>query len=183
MRISVTGKNGSLPDALKQHVEKKVRKLDRYFRDLQTIEIEHTLERGQYIIELNLEGDGITLRSEERCHDLYAAVDNAVEKMERQVKRFKTRVRRGHQRPGAVKEVTTGLEADTLTEDEDSLSQTLHIVRRKRFPMKPMPAEEAARQMELVDHDFFLFQNEETGEFNVLYRRRSGDYGLIEPEK
>lgn len=184
MRINIVDKNGTISEVVRQHAEKKLRKLERYFRNLQSVEIEQTTERGQHVIELNVEGDGVFLRSEERCNDLYAAVDNAVDKLERQVKRFKTRIRRVHQRPGPVKEavaeLTTGLEGEE-TEEEDTPYAPL-ITRRKRFPMKPMSGEEAARQMELLGHDFFLFQNEETGQYNVLYRRRDGDYGLIEPE-
>jgi putative sigma-54 modulation protein len=128
---------------------------------------------------LNLEGDGVFLRSEERCNDMYAAVDNAVEKLERQVKRFKGRKRDGRQRPGPVKEQAARAE-EAVTAEPDEDEHEIRITRRKRFPMQPMLAEEAARQMELTDHDFFLFQDEGTGNVNLLYRRRTGDYGLIE---
>jgi len=185
MRINITDKDGTASDAIKQYAEKKVRKLERYFRNLESVEIEQTTERGQHIVELNVEGDGVFLRSEERCNDLYAAVDNAVDKMERQVKRFKTRVRRVHQRPGPVKETVAELAAHLSVgeaEEAEEAPYVPHIARRKRFPMKPMSGEEAARQMELLGHEFFLFLNEETGEYSVLYKRRDGAYGLIEPE-
>lgn len=184
MRLQVKVKNGSVPDALKQYAEKKVNKLERYFHAVQSASMEQALERGQHIVELNVEGDGVVLRSEERCSDMYAAVDNVVDKMERQVKRFKMRQRRGHQRPGPVKAVAAEHVSDAIGDvatEEDEV-YTLQVTRRKRFPMKPMSAEEAARQMELLDHTFFLFHNEETGAVSVLYRRRGGDYGLIEPE-
>ena len=131
---------------------------------------------------LSVEGDGVFLRSEDRANDMYAAVDSVVNKMERQIKRFKSKLRHDHDRfspsKGAVADMVSA--ADQEAAPEGPYAPT--ISRRKRFPMKPMSAEEAARQMELVDHDFFLFHNEETGEVNVLYRRRDGDYGLIEPE-
>jgi putative sigma-54 modulation protein len=187
MQVSVRGKNGAVPEALKQYAEKKVGKLERYFRSVQSAKVEQSTERGGlHIVEICLEGDGVFLRSQERCNDVYAAIDNAVNKMERQAKRFKTRVRHGHQRPGAVKEAGAEKAAEAAVGADSSEADEPYrprIARRKRFPMKPMSAEEAATQMELVDHDFFLFLNEETGETNVLYRRRDGDYGLIEPEQ
>ena len=185
MRLSVRGKNGNVPDAVRLYAEKKVLKLERYFRSIDSVEIEESTERGQHIIELNVEGDGIYLRSEERCTDLYAAIDTVVDKMEKQVKRFKNRQRKGHQRPGAVKEATAVRVSDheigVVESDEDEV-EAPKIYRRKRFPMKPMSAEEAANQMEMLDHNFFLFLNEDTNSVNVLYQRRNGDYGLIEPE-
>lgn len=184
MRISLRAKTGTVPDSLKQYVERKLQKLERYFHHIEGVEVVQTTERGQHIVELTIQGDGVVLRSEERCPDLNAAVDNAVEKMERQVIRFKTRVRRSHQRPGPVKELATDLASADASSDapDDDEPRPLRIARRKQFSMKPMSAEEAARQMELTDHTFFLFHNEETGTVNVIYRRHNGDYGLIEPE-
>ena len=134
-----------------------------------------------HVVELSLDGDGRSLRCEERCNDAQAALDNAVEKMERLVKRYKTRVRDGHRRPSADKSFVVELPPE-LEEEADENSAVPRIVRRKRFPLKPMPIDEAITQIELSDHDFFLFLNDDTGEFNVLYRRRDGDYGVIEAE-
>jgi putative sigma-54 modulation protein len=183
MRITIKGKNGSVTESLKQYAEKKVKKLERYFDRIQAVEIKQTQERGQHIIELNMEGDGVFLRSEERCNDLHAAVDGVVDKMERQVKRFKNRMREYHRQPNAAKSGGAEIaQTDTAASAEEE-ERTPLIVRRKRFHIKPMHTEEAMREMELVDHDFFLFRNSETGAFNVLYRRHDGDYGLIEPEE
>jgi putative sigma-54 modulation protein len=184
MRLEVRGRNGAVPDALKQYAEKKIGKLERYFHVIQAAHMEQATERGIHIVELSMEGDGVFLRSEERCNDLYAAVDTAIDKMERQIKRYKSRMRRGHQRPGPVKAAVAERVAELgeLEAGEEEEAHSPSIARRKRFPMKPMSADEAAQQMELVDHNFFLFLNEESGEVNVLYRRRDGDYGLIEPE-
>jgi putative sigma-54 modulation protein len=185
MRLTVRNRNGAVPEKLKQHAQKKVSKLEKYFDRIQSVDLLNASERGLHIVEINLEGDGLFLRSEERSSDLYAAVDTAVDKMERQIKRFKERVRRGRQRPGPIKEVGAEKAAAALAalqsaqEDEERLPR---IVRHKRFPVKPMSAEEAAAQMELVDHDFFLFLNEDSGAVSVLYRRRDGEYGLIESE-
>jgi putative sigma-54 modulation protein len=186
MHITVKSKAGALPDDLRRHAEKKLAKLERYFRSIENVELEQSVERGQHVVELLVAGDGILLRSQDRCGDPLAAIDNVIEKMETQVKRFKTRVRRSHQRPGAVKELAAELASAPLVAggdgEEDEEFVLPRIVRRKRFPMKPMPAEEAARQMELLDHDFFVFINDVSGQVNVLYRRKDGGYGLIEPE-
>ena len=171
MRINVKTRNGIVPDSLKQYAEKKVRKLSRYFHSIQDVDVLEATERGQHIVEIDLVGDGVHLRSHERAGDLNAAVDNAVDKMERQLKRFKSKLRTSHDKEGPV--------ADTEA-PETRLHPQIH--RRKRHLMKPMSPEEAARQMELLDHDFFLFQNEVSGDANVIYRRRDGSYGLIEPE-
>jgi putative sigma-54 modulation protein len=182
MDLSVRSRNGAVPDNLRRYAEKKVQKLTKYFRSVQSAELEQAIERGQHVIELNVAGDGIVLRSEDRANDMLAAVDSVINKMERQVKRYKTRLRDAHQRPGTLKtKAGTVREAEVVVLDEDE-SSTPQIIRRKRFSMKPMSAEEAAQQMELVGHDFYLFRNELSGVMNLLYRRRDGHFGLIEPE-
>lgn len=182
MKLTVRSRNGAVQDRFRDYAQKKVSKLDRHFTRIDSARLEQSHERGLYIVELNLEGDGVFLRSEERCSDMYAAVDNAVEKLERQVVRFKERKRDGRHRPGPVKEnVAARVEQAASDLADDSTDEhEIRITRRKRFPMQPTSAEEAARQMELTDHDFFLFQNEDTGDVSLLYRRRKGDYGLIE---
>ncbi len=183
MQVEIRGRNGGVPPNLKQYAQKKVTKLSKYFHRIQSVEMEQALERGQYIIELSVVGDGVFLRSEDRSNDMLAAVDSVVSKMETQVKRYKTRLRHGHQRPGPIKEVVAeALEVPPAESEDGEPPFAPRIGRRKRFQMKPMSPEEAAQQMELTDHDFFLFHNQETGAVNLLYRRRGGDYGLIEPE-
>ncbi|HSV74093.1 MAG TPA: ribosome-associated translation inhibitor RaiA [Chthonomonadales bacterium] len=178
MRLTIRGKSDPIPESLQRYAERKLAKLDRLFRRIDEAEIRHAFERGIHIVELSMVGDNVDLRSEERSADLHAAVDNAIEKIERRVKRFKTKVRDDHRRPSPEKAVD--LSEGVLMEAEEE--PTPRIVRRKRFPIKPMPADEAALQMELSDHDFFLFLNEETGAYSVMYRRRDGNYGIIEPE-
>lgn len=176
MRIAIKAKNGTVPDALKGAAEKRLQKLGRYFRSLDDVEVTYSLVRGHHIVEVNIGADGLVLRSEERCPDLIAAVDTAVEKMERQIIRFKNRVRDDHRRPSPNREP----EAETVEQDSDE-EAPMRIVRRKRYTMKPIAPDEAASQMELLDHDFFMFRNAHTGEVNVIYRRRDGSYGQIEP--
>ena len=171
MRITIKNRNGAVTESLKQYAEKKVRKLSKYFHSIQDVDLLEATERGQHIIEIDLVGDGVHLRSHERAGDLHAAVDSAVEKMERQLKRFRSKLKPGH-----------GKEIPSVPAEDENTESAPRIVRRKRHLMKPMSAQEASRQMELLDHDFFLFQNEASGDANVLYRRRDGSYGLIEPE-
>jgi putative sigma-54 modulation protein len=184
MDIQLKSRNGAVPDRLKAYAEKKFNKLGKYFRKVNSVSMEQALERGLHRVELVVEGDGVFLRSEDRCNDMFAAVDNVVNKMETQIKRFKNRLRHDHQRPGPVKAAVAKAIAQQTAkvEGEEPEPFSPRIIRRKRFPMKPMSAYEAAHQMELVSHDFFLFHNEDTGDVNVLYRRKDGDYGLIEPE-
>jgi putative sigma-54 modulation protein len=178
MRLAIKAKNGTVPEALKGAVEKRVKKLERYFRRLDSVEVTYSLVRGRHIVEINIDADSLALRSEDRCPDLTAAVDNAIEKMERQIIRFKNRVRDDHRKPVPTREPESE-SAAAPAEDEEFRPR---IVRRKRYTMKPVSPEEAAGQMELLGHDFFLFRNVQTDEFNVLYRRQDGHYGLIEPD-
>src|ERR1044071_8136864 len=135
MLINVKGRNGAVPDAFKSYAQKKVSKLGKYFRNVQSVAMEQNLERGLHRVELMVEGDGVLLRSEDRCNDMFAAVDNVVDKMEVQIKRFKNRIRRGHQRPGKVKKAVaaSGGLAETSSPEEDHEHFVPRITRRKRF--------------------------------------------------
>jgi putative sigma-54 modulation protein len=126
-------------------------------------------QRGKYVVEVTLPLNGMILRAEESAQDAFASVDLVVEKLERQLDKYKTRLlKRDKQEP-------------RLSEHEEE-PETGRIVKVKRFAMKPMMPEEAAMQMELLGHDFFVFSNGETGLVNVIYRRKDGNFGLIEPE-
>lgn len=174
MNIIITGKNMEIGDVLREYVEKKVKKLDRYLPTAGEARVELAVEgtrdaEHSQVAQITLRTKGAILRSEERSPDIFASVDAALDKIHRQIIRYKEkRYRRGR---GPEK----GL--PLLEEDE-----TPRIVRTKRFPVRPMDEEEAIEQMELLGHDFFIFYNASTGQVNVLYRRRDGNYGLIEPE-
>jgi len=174
MNVIITGKNMEIGDVLREYVEKKVQKLNRYLPTASEARVELAVEgtkntEHSQVAQITLRSKGAILRSEERSSDIFASVDAALDKMQRQIIRYKEkRYRRGR---GSEK----GL---PLPEEEE----TPHIVRTKRFPVRPMDEEEAIEQMELLGHDFFVFFNASTGEVNVLYRRRDGNYGLIEPE-
>jgi putative sigma-54 modulation protein len=173
---------------MQEYVEKKIGKLERYLPIIDEARMELSQEetrsaQHRMIAQLTVRSRGKVLRAEERDQDLFAAVDLVAEKMQRQITRFKDRLYSRGQMRGAetvrVPEAAeTVAEAELVAEAEPVGS----IVRTKTFEVTPMNPEEAIEQMELLGHDFFVFFNADTEEVNVLYRRRDGNYGLIEPE-
>jgi putative sigma-54 modulation protein len=182
MRLQVKGKNVEVSDSIREYAEKKLAKLERQLADPTQIELELAVEQNpsiaaHHIAEATIWTKGPTLRARESAEDVRASIDQLVDKLERQVVRYreKKQRRRGSVRdnggPGAAgKPVVPSAEESPL------------IVKTKHFPVKPMTAEEAVLQLELVGHDFFVFRNAESSEVNVVYRRHDGNYGLIEPQ-
>ncbi len=182
MEITVKGKNVEVTRALRDYAEKKVRKIQRFFEgDMIDAQVTMGIEKGLHIVEVTMQINGLLLRGEDKTGDMYASVDGAVDKIERQIRKYKTRINRRLRQIG-----TTLVEAEFVPEGagaaETIEEEEARIVRTKRFAMKPMSAPEAVMQMELLGHDFYVFSNAETEEVNVVYRRRDGNYGLIEPE-
>lgn len=176
MQIIVKGKNIEVSDALQKYAEKKVAKVEKFFARGR-IEAEATLgsERGIHSVDLTVKVGGLLLRGEEKSDDMYASIDGAVDKIERQIRKYKTRIgRRLHTGEAQLSEA--------IMHSPENEEAEARIVRTKRFAVKPMSVEEAAMQMDLLGHDFYVFANSETDEVNVIYRRRDGNYGLIEPE-
>ena len=178
MRVIVKGKNVQVTDALQKYAEKKVERLGKYFQNIKEAIVTQSTQKNWHIVEVMLEGDGIVLRGEERSDNMYASIDQVVEKLEKQIKRFKGKlVERSH-----TDEPPKEVASIQFAAPEEVAEPHPNIVRTKRFSLKPMSPEEAAAQMELVGHDFFVFENEDTEMINVIYKRKDGDYGLIEPE-
>ncbi|MDA8344324.1 MAG: ribosome-associated translation inhibitor RaiA [Thermaerobacter sp.] len=171
MEVVVRSRNIEVTAALKAHVEKKVRKLDKYLTGAGKAQVRLEIEHGRHTAEVTIPVAGLILRGEENGDDMYASVDEVVQKIERQAKRWKGRLQRG--RVGAS-------EAEVAEQPAEDASGIL--VRRKAFPAKPMTPDEAILQMDLVGHDFFAFRNADTETINVVYRRKDGNYGLLEPE-
>jgi putative sigma-54 modulation protein len=170
----VSGKNISITNALKERVEKKLSKFERYFGPETEAYATLSVEKNRHIIEVTIPFNGVILRGEEATADMYTSIDNVIEKLERQMRRHKTKLEK------RIKDGNIKFENWTSpTEEED---QEVKIVKTKRFAMKPMPVEEAVLQMELLGHSFFVFSNADTDEVNVVYKRKNGNYGLIEPE-
>jgi|SRR5690554_3966040 len=172
MRISTRGKNIDLTAALKEHVSKRIGKIDKYFEDDTEAQVTLSVVKDTHVVEamLRLSG-GMLIRAEEKSPDMYASIDMVVEKLERQIRKYKTRINRKARQLDIPAEGRDG-----AGEDEP------RIVKTKRFAIKPMSPDEAVLQMNLLGHDFFMFTNAETNEANVVYRRNDGNFGLIEPE-
>jgi putative sigma-54 modulation protein len=179
MRLQVKGRNLEISEQIREYAEEKMGKLDRIVSDPTRVELELAVEKNpsisdNHVAEATVWTKGPVLRAREASGDMKASIDQLVAKLERQVKRYREKRRvapRRHARDGIPVEVPPV----ELEEDETA------IVKTKQFSVTPMSAEEAVLQLELVGHDFFVFRNAETETINVVYRRRDGDYGLIEP--
>lgn len=174
MKITVNGKNIEVTNGLRSAVEKKLSKLDKYFTP--DIEAHATLsvQRNRQIIEVTIPFNGVILRGEESNDDMYASIDLVVDKLERQIRKQKTKLQRRTHSEALKFQVIPDEKPDGKTEPK--------VVKTKRFSVKPMSDDEAVLQMELLGHSFFVYENDENGEVNVLYKRRDGNYGIIEPE-
>ena len=173
MRITITGKNLTVTEDLKNRIEKKLGKMDRYFRQEVDATVRLTQEKNlRYIAEITITVGGIMLRAEETSDDIIKSADRAVDKIERQIRRHHTKLeKRLHE------EVVIQAEETENSVEEESQE----LVRVKRFEMKPMTVEDAILQMDMLGHSFFLFQNSETGITSVVYRRNDGNIGMLEP--
>ncbi|MDP4178146.1 MAG: ribosome-associated translation inhibitor RaiA [Bacillota bacterium] len=175
MKIKIIGKNIELTEALREVVEKKLSKLDKYFNPNIEATVTLSVQKNRKIIEVTIPFNGVILRGEEVNDDMYASIDLVVDKMERQIRKQKTRLER--RLYGGSLRFQNFPESDIQDKAEDT-----KIVKTKKFAFKPMSVEEAVLQMELLGHSFFVYQSAETDEVNVVYKRKDGHYGLIEPE-
>lgn len=180
MNYNIRGENIEITPALRNYVEKKVGKLERYFDDTPTSDVNVRMQvfNNQHIIEVTIPMSQLLLRAEEIHSDMYAAIDLVVEKLERQIRKHKTKVNRKFRQEGSLKYMfRNDIEAEERFDEDE-----IEVVRTKRFNLKPMDAEEAILQMDMLGHNFFVFSNSVNGDTNVVYRRKDGRYGLIEPE-
>ncbi len=180
MKFMIRGKNIEVTDALKDYAKEKVGKIKKYFEETNGTVIEAHIsldvEGSRHIVEVTIFVDGLILRGEEVSGDMYASIDGVIEKLESQIRKHKTKIHRSLRQ--AKEEFK---ESIIEAREEDHNEEELKIVRTKRFAMKPMMVEEAAMQMDLLGHKFFVFSNPD-GDINVIYKRNDGDYGLIAPE-
>lgn len=177
MKITIRGKNAVVTDALKSYLEKKLTKLTRYFDSIQEAQVTVSTVGDNYSVEVTIPlNGGMILRGEDMSREsFYEAVDAVSEKLERQVRKYRTKLYRKFRNHG-LKALIAEMGESSKKEEEAA------IVKTKRFMMKPMPVDEAILQMNLLGHDFYVFRNAETEQVNVLYKRKDGNYGLIEPE-
>ena len=174
MKYIYTGKGMEVSESLKARVEKKLGKLERYFRDEPEATVRFKQQKGaRNIIEITVSVGGVILRAEECSNDMYLSIDHAVDKLESQIRRYRTKL---------DKRIRTA-ELEPVVEAAPEFEEANYdVVRTKKFAVKPMSVEDAITQMELLGHDFFLFLNEEVDTLCVLYRRTDGSYGLLQPE-
>ena len=181
MNLQLRGKNTEVTEGLRNYVEKRFAKLEKYFTREMTGTVTLIIERNEHIIEATIPINRFIIRAEESSHDMYTSIDNVVEKIERQVRKYKTRVNRKGKQVGMDYLPFTTTEEPESTE-EDVINND-RIEKTKTFVVKPMDVEEAIMQLELVDHDFFVFLNDKTDEIEVVYRRKGNKYGLIQPRR
>lgn len=173
MRIQISGKHLNITDTMRKMVEKKIHKLERYFEPETEAIVVMSLIKDTRKVEITVPFDGIVLRGEEGTDDMQRSVEMVVRKLEKQIHHHRTRLER-RLREGAFKGAAPMEEAEEAPD--------IRIVRTKRFSLKPQDIEEAAMQMQLLGHSFYVFRSSETHEVNVLYQRNDGSLGLIEPD-
>lgn len=188
MEVAVYGKNIEVTAALRDYVTKKLGKLDKLVTAPQGAKVAMSVERGRHIVEVTVPvKEGLLLRGEEASDSMYASIDLVLEKLEKQVKRYKARWDRKRAEPVPEFAAPAGAEAEPAgaeaADSEWALAGEDRIVRVKRFALKPQTVAEAIMQMNLLGHDFYVFANAETDQISVVYRRKDGNYGLIEPER
>ncbi|GAB4476532.1 MAG: ribosome-associated translation inhibitor RaiA [Anaerolineae bacterium] len=178
MEVKIRGRNVEITPRLESYIDRKVDRLDRYLPGITEVRVDLAEERSKMMVaQITVRHSrGTILRAEERTNDLLASVDSVVDKIYRQIEKFKGKRRRRGESQEMLAASETAVE---IPEDE---LESGAIVRRKQFSVAPLSDEEAIEQMELLGHDFFVFVNARSGDINVLYRRRDGDYGLLEPE-
>lgn len=176
MNVNVRGKNIDVTPALKDYVEKKITKVTKQFKTVGDISAVLKVEKGNHIVEITVPASGILLRAQETTKDMYSSIDLVIEKIERQIHKYKTRLMK--RKYNNFQDAVVPASVETVAEDDGEFN----IIKNKSFAMHPMTAEEAILQMNLLNHDFFVFYDPDFGGVNVVYRRKDGNYGLLAPE-
>ena len=174
MKYVITGRGTNVTDGLRSAIEEKLGKLEHYFAPDTEVHVTLKVEKDRQKVEVTVPVKGHIIRAEQVSDDMYVSIDLIEDIIERQLRRYKTKIVDSKQNVGSF---TSEFMQEDDYEDED-----VKVIRTKRFAVKPMDPEEACVQMELLNHSFYVFRNAETDEVNVVYKRKGGDYGLIEPE-
>ncbi|MDO8685465.1 MAG: ribosome-associated translation inhibitor RaiA [Clostridiales bacterium] len=178
MKFIISGKNMDVSPSLRETTTKKLRKMEKFFNPSTEAHVMMNTEKNRYVVEVTIPFNGVVIRAEETSRDnILECIDKAVDRLEKQIERNRTRLaKRIHH--AAVKPAY--FESVAALREEDD--KDFRIVRTKRFAIKPMDIDEAILQMNLLGHEFFMFRNADSREVNLVYRRKDGNYGLIEPE-
>jgi len=178
MKIIFKGKHIEVTDAMRNYIEKRLSKIERHFDHILEVIVTLSVEKNRQIVEATLQARRALIRAEEETDDMYTSIDKVVDKLERQIQKYKKKYfQKPH--PGTEKKGLANKEINVEDSESDKIAK---IVKTKRFAVKPMSVEEAAMQMDLLGHNFFVFANDNTNKVNVLYKRKDGNFGLIEPE-
>lgn len=175
--FTIRGKNIEVTPALHDYVEKKIGKVTKYFDNVGEITVLLTVSKGRHIVEVTVPVQGILLRGQEATMDMYTSIDLVIEKIERQIRKYKTKLEKRF-RAGSMKTEMMAQESERAAKNVED--EAFPIIKTKRFVVKPMDAEEAIMQMNLLNHDFFVYRDDKTEDVNVVYKRKDGKYGLIE---
>ena len=173
MRFIISGKNIEVTEGLREAVQDKIGKLSRYFTETTEIIVTLSVEKERQKIEVTIPMKGNIIRAEQVSNDMYVSIDLVEEIIERQLRKYKTKL---------IEKKQSGGFTQDFIEDDIAEEESINIIRTKKFAMKPMDAEEACVQMELLGHNFFVFRNADTDEVNVVYKRKGNTYGIMEPD-
>lgn len=179
MKYTIKGLGIDLTDGLKGHVEKSLQKLDKFFTNETSANVTLKTQKNDHIVEITIPLKGNILRVSERGNDMYNLIDVTVDKLERQIRKYRTKVRDNRIHKIMKNEAAGNLISFEGDDDNDS-NQKIEIVKKKHFELIPMTPEEACEHMELLNHSFFMFENNENNKICVVYKRIDGAYGLIE---
>lgn len=182
MEVRFVTRNVTVSEETKDLMEKKLSKIERFFHKIADVQVVLDHKRGMNIVEITADVNGLTMRGEDYAPDMRKAFEKSLKNIERQVKRHKDYLKdRTHIK---TRDISFDLPPDVYDEPKESdEAAATGIVKRKRFPVTVMLPAEATRQMDLLGHSFFVFRNGDSGDFNVVYRRRDGGYGLLEPSE
>lgn len=181
MNLIIKGKQFEVTGSLENYIKKKMKKLQKYFDQIIEAVATISVEKNRQIFEVTLQAKKAIIRAEEESNDIYNSIDRVIEKLERQIIKYKEKLYYKYSNE-QNKEVISHISEEEGYHINDKDSQDKKIVKTKRFALKPMSPEEASLQMELLGHNFYVFSNEETAQINVIYKRKDGNFGLIEPE-
>ena len=174
MKIVYTARKVNLRDNFKERVEKKLKKLEKLFSEEAVVNVVVTLEKNRQTVEITIRDRGIVYRAESTMPEMNDALDRVMDILVRQIRKNKTRLEK-RLKTGSINDIIAGIPEEDAQEDE------YRVVRTKQVIVKPLTVEEAILGMNLINHDFFMFINAETNDVNVVYRRKNGDYGVLEP--
>ena len=178
MKITFKGKHIEVTDAMRNYIEKRLNKIDRHFDHILEVIVTLSVEKNRQIVEATLQASRALIRAEEETDDMYTSIDKVVDKLGRQIQKYKEKYFQ-KPNPGSGRKELVNEGANIEDSEPDRIAK---IVKTKRFAIKPMSVEEAAMQMDLLGHNFFVFANDNNNKVNVLYKRKDGNFGLIEPE-